>query len=431
MNPKTCTWMLCGTVVLGACLHGCKRHTPAKTPAANAAAHAPAPAPTAKTKTVTPKPAQRQSLTVTRTEVSRPSFNPSRGQTSSLHFEINKPATVTVIVYGPNREEIRRVVEKADFEAGLHEVSWDGCDGDGDVVPDEAYFFTLQAVSGEDGAVVDPLLNSGGERVIASKIRSFDDATKLSYHLPRPCRVLVRAAVVDGPLLRTIVNWEPRPAGLSLERWDGKDADGLRSILEVPESKIAVVAFGLPDLTTITVGNVARTYRDYYVSVGNQRPKKVSVIRAPLPEGVISPHSKLPPHLNRDPGLNLTLSSPVTATADESTNAAADESAAGSPSENEQAKNAASAIVPVSAKTMLVRVDIPDELERRFMNEQKFELIIYVDDHRTLEVEQGRIPFTYPWDVSTLSAGRHILTVNVASFRNHVGTVSRMVDVRR
>ncbi|MBI4718710.1 MAG: hypothetical protein HY763_12960, partial [Planctomycetes bacterium] len=76
----------------------------------------------------------------------------------------------------------------------------------------------------------------------------------------------------------------------------------------------------------------------------------------------------------------------------------------------------------------LIRVDLPRPHQRTFLNEQKFEVIVYVDDRRIIEVEQGHVPFTYPWDISSLGAGRHVLTVNVSSFRNHVGTVSRLVQ---
>jgi hypothetical protein len=58
---------------------------------------------------------------------------------------------------------------------------------------------------------------------------SFDAGTgEVLYTLPEPALVRIRIGVRDGgPLLRTLVDWEPRKAGRHREVWDGRDGSGL------------------------------------------------------------------------------------------------------------------------------------------------------------------------------------------------------------
>jgi hypothetical protein len=424
-------------------------------------------------------------LSLTRCEVTTASFNPYVGETCGVVFYLSRPAAVTCQVNGPNGEQVAALAQNKELPAGRQVLTWDGRDRQGNIVPDEAWFFTLQAVAGEEAVAIDPELTSGKERIVAQDFRSFGDGTRLSYKLPRACRVLVRAGVVEGPLINTVVNWEPRTAGLALEYWDGKDQQDLRTFQQIQDVKLAVFAYSLPDLTVLSTGSPEPGgYAKYYENTAKQWPHKAKVTRSDIGRSVLSPYAGLPPHLSHDPALVLTFpeidgkeegdpAKPTTATdappaaaepvptkvapaeaAPPAKPGASGENAPAirpaetgdteksrtpqtiSPSDGEAAPDAAaeaavSNATRVTGDTVLVRVDIPDDLERAFMNNQRFEVIIYVDDRRVLEVEQGHVPFTYPWDISSLSAGRHVLTINVASFRNHVGTVSRLVDVER
>ncbi|MBK9119108.1 MAG: hypothetical protein IPM18_05840 [Phycisphaerales bacterium] len=332
-----------------------------------------------------------------------------------IRFELSRPATVTLTIHGPNRELIARVADGVPQQAGVCILEWDGRDVDGVNVPDEAYSVHLQAVAGEETAIWAPWLHSGGERLNAGEVRPLS-ATELGYTLPRPARVLVRAAVLNGPLLKTIVNWEPRPAGLNIEPWDGYDEQRVRVVTGLAQLRVGVIAFALPDAAILTVGNTTERYGAYYTRVAATRPRHPEVTRVRDAATVLSPHAAIPPHLNRDPGLTLEFLGQETP----STTA---------PATTQPAEPGAP--LKLRGDTILFRVDVPDPAERSFLNDQRFELIIYVNDRRLLEVEQGHVPFTYPWDVAALAPGRHVLTVNLATFRNHVGTVSRVVEIER
>src|SRR3989338_4008640 len=60
------------------------------------------------------------------------------------------------------------------------------------------------------------------ERVIKSI--SFDAETAtVSYELTHPAKIRIRIGTKEGPLMRTIVDWQERDIGLYKEDWDGFD----------------------------------------------------------------------------------------------------------------------------------------------------------------------------------------------------------------
>jgi len=89
------------------------------------------------------------------------------------------------------------------------------------MVPNEAYTFTVQAA---DGAMLyNPWADSGGERIEVTEADWRPEEQRIVYRLPHPCRMLVRAGTKPGPLLASIVDWEPRRAGEIIETWRGLD----------------------------------------------------------------------------------------------------------------------------------------------------------------------------------------------------------------
>jgi hypothetical protein len=73
-----------------------------------------------------------------------------------------------------------------------------------------------------------------------------------------------------------------------------------------------------------------------------------------------------------------------------------------------------------------VRVELDERDEQHLIN-TRFEIMLFVDGTFIYEMYDGTSPFTYNWDTSRFAKGLHILTVNVFSFDDHVGIVSRKV----
>jgi hypothetical protein len=91
----------------------------------------------------------------------------------------------------------------------------------------------------------------------------------ISYELKRPGRVHMQAGSSRrdpktgqalGPVLKTIVNREPRIGGRIIENWSGLDESGTIRVFDLPDFVIAVAVTALPEGSVITVGNKATTY---------------------------------------------------------------------------------------------------------------------------------------------------------------------------
>jgi hypothetical protein len=95
---------------------------------------------------------------------------------------------------------------------------------DGAMVPNEAYFFTLEAETADHSqqAVYDPITFSGGEPFESTQVKLDRKLGRIAYQLSQPSRVLIRIGMSGHALLKTLVDWEPRPAGELTEDWNGK-----------------------------------------------------------------------------------------------------------------------------------------------------------------------------------------------------------------
>jgi hypothetical protein len=65
---------------------------------------------------------------------------------------------------------------------------------------------------------------------------------------------------IDGPVLKTIVNREPRSGGMIAEHWNGFDDRGSVFIADLEGFAIAIAAAPLADGTVIAYGNHERTF---------------------------------------------------------------------------------------------------------------------------------------------------------------------------
>lgn len=186
-------------------------------------------------------------------------FNASRGETVRLTYELARPDTVTVRVYDPDGGLVATLLNGVKQSKGRHAVQWDGLDESGQVVPDEAYSFTVET---KLGAVYDPAMHSSGEVGDLTEARFSEEGTVVDK-LPAASRVLVRLGLHDGPMLKTLVDWKPRVAGEITEYWDGFDEDKLIRLRGEQGFTALITYVTLPDATVITYGNAKETYRDY------------------------------------------------------------------------------------------------------------------------------------------------------------------------
>ena len=329
--------------------------------------------------------------------LSAASFNPNLGETVGLAYALSASGKVWVRVYDPDQGLVKTLVDGETREAGSHSESWDGRDVDGRVVPDEAYFFTVETASGE---VFDPVMSSGGVVGDLTDGRFDRQSGTLIYRLPAASRVLVRLGVRSGPMLKTLVDWRPRVVGSVTEYWDGKDQDGLVDLWGHPDFSVLITYVTLADATVIAYGNSTESYREVKLGRARSRPQKPE--REPTPElrQRLRPAGLVPAAWARAPEVSLAFPR-------------LDQEQIG---------------VPVVEGEVAVRVDV-DPSDRALLQKEQFEIIFFVDNVFFAEAERGYLPFNWRWELGQLAPGEHLLTVNVSSFRGQVGVKSRRIRI--
>ena len=327
------------------------------------------------------------------------SFNPQRGEELTIHYSLSRKSEVEVTVYDSDLAAIRTFNSKGLLEPGQHAFIWDGRDLDGKVVPDEAYFFVIKTKDEKgDAQIYDPTVFSGGEGHDITEAHIDPDTKTITYRLPVMGRVLIRLGVQDGPLLRTLVDWEPRVAGEITEYWNGKDQDNTIDLLNHPRFKMLITYFELPENSIITYGNRSINYREYKKSLKSQRPVKERAVRADVQ---VSPHYQLPRTVDYSPMLTLNFS-------------------------NVKAFDRKD--IPVLQGKTLVKVEI-DESDKSFFVNQQYEITLFLDSEFYVEQEIGYAPFNWVWDLSGVKEGEHVLTVNMSGFKDQIGLLSKKVKV--
>ncbi len=348
-----------------------------------------------------------EKLSISGVTPSSSSFNPSQREQVKVAYQLSRDAAVTVKVFDADFELVRILADKAQRKAGDHSEAWDGRDLDGKIVPNEAYFFTIEAEDPSSGetSVYDPTTFSGGEAFDIGAAK-FDRASgTLTYRLPQPARVLIRLGITQGgPLLRTLVDWEPRISGEITELWNGKDADNVLEIWGLPKFRTLITGFTLPATSVITIGNTREEYRTYKLSLAQGRPKKLDrQWTAPRPPKR-SRHFALPRLWDHAPQVLISFPQLDPAQASEA--------------------------VPALKDKVVVRLDITGT-NRDFIRNQQFEFIFFTDNVFFAEKEKAYVPYNFLWEVSQLPAGEHILTVNLVTSKGQIGVVSRKIKVMR
>lgn len=339
---------------------------------------------------------------VTTVTCSKSSFNPSLDEEVALSYELKDDATVTVHVYDPDNAFVKTLLEKVSQKAGKHTVVWDGCDLTGSVVPDEAYYFTIDT---EDlrgiRHIYDPTTFSGGESKDVLKSEIQPETQTVVYQMPEMGRVNIRIGTKGGPLLKTLVDWKPRVTGQITEYWNGMDEDNLMNLTRNPKSKMVITYFTLPENTVITYGNKTIAYRQYKQAVlDKKRPQKPERPRVLKPKFPISLHYTRPRTEDYAPSIKLTLP---------------------------HAREADDDGIPALKGRILVHVELGET--ESFLIEQRYEITFFLDGLFYAEDEAGYTPYNWVWDVTDVKAGEHILTVNLASFKDQIGVRSLKVKV--
>lgn len=333
-------------------------------------------------------------------------FAPAQGQTFTIPIVLDQAAEIEIDLLTSDGDHVRTLRSDQALPPGTHHLVWDGQDEAELVVPDEAYIPVLKSRS-SDGSeyLFDPRQDSGGEVVDDLQVEITPNRD-IAYTLPAPARVLIRAGIKGGPMLRSLATWAPRGPGKNIQRWDGRDANHLVDLRTEQDLSILVTAFRLPKHAIITSGHPKMTYRDYRLQMQWPEPVRVAVEKDMLNRGEqrLSRHYYAPRFQDADPRITIALSQDL-------------------PHDDEGLP------VVTLGQSVPVVANIDDN-DRWLMNESLYEVAFFIDHQFISEEEQGYLPLTWLWTVNGLSPGKHLMTVNVAGFSGKVGVASLFFVVK-
>ena len=321
-------------------------------------------------------------------------FSPALKQTFQLSYILSEDASVTWQIYTPDNNLIR-TIKANNIKKGKHTLIWDGKDDNGTVIPDEAYNIVLTAKSKTKIQRIDPRF-TGGE-ILKDLHTKIDRTGNINYTLSSPARVLVRAGIESGPMLRMISNWVPKNKGRVRQHWNMTDNDNLIDF-SLLQFGISVSAFALPKYAIITTNNKAINYYGYFkkqrFSCNTLSKEKQFMER----DGkAVSKHFYMCRIQDRDP--RLTFGMPKAATNTKG--------------------------VPLVKNDVPTYVKVTMNPEDEFVFEKvKYEVSFFVDYSFASEEELGFMPISWNFMPNGLKKGEHILTVNVSSFTGQVGVKS-------
>jgi len=327
------------------------------------------------------------------------SFAPVREEKFLIQLVLKQPKetkNLQLEIYSSDNDLIRTLpLKELKPTQKQYDILWDGKDSSGELVPNEAYFPVIKLTSSSDKThIVDTRIHSGGEEVF--DFEKNIGTGSIEYTLPIASRVLIRAGIKNGPMLRTIIDWEPRTAGFHAERWNGQDLDKVIAIEQNPQSSYLIIGYQLPNHSIITYANTKESYRAYRER--KKLPVKVLTIgKKEIERGgkTIRPEFYNPVLKQKSPRINVSLLD----------------------IKKRQEKAKITGFDEIITEVKL------SSLDEMYLDQERYEISFFVDNEFIAEEEQGYVPFTWRWSPGRqgIKPGKHVLTVNVSGYNGQVG----------
>jgi flagellar hook assembly protein FlgD len=334
-----------------------------------------------------PKPQSKhvvKKLKIDKVSVSKKKINIQ--EKTDIKFNLTQKALVEINIYD-EEEKLVKTIKSKELSPGFNKISWDAKNNQGESVANGVYIYTIKAknISGEE-FIFDLSKSTGGEVVKIENFSIDKETGDISYLLPKASRVRIRMGIQDGgPLLRTLIDWEPKLSGEQKEKWDGKDESGNMLLLQSPDLLLKFYAYALPHNTIIVTGGKDPLYTKTAVK------KKMSSQKYF--------HALHPKKICHEPKIEI-----------------------------EFPKKELKENMPVLKGVTPVIINIAEQ-DRVTLTDSRYEIIFFIDNEFLFEDEEGYSPFTYLLNTKDIPNGIHFITANIVSYDDHIGVVSKKIIV--
>ena len=339
-------------------------------------------------------------LTLSNVRTDRLVLKPETGENLKIRYHISAPARVVAKIYDSRNILVRKFTENRN-SGGDYSFLWDGKDESGNTVPTNFYYYTVSATSQNGRTVTYDLTDlTGGEVENAQGIKYDSEKRELQYVLPKASIVNIRIGYANGgPLLRTLIDWVPRPGGLNVEKWDGWDNCHVVNVKNSKNLQINVSAYSLPMNSIIVQGLNTTSRPEFIENITWQKEVRQPTKKA---KKQMYNHWQHPRDRCYDPVIKISALGNFPRTRDG---------------------------LPVVSSPLPIQTTIPSD-ELPFMFDQRFEVVYYVDFVFLYEEELGYVPFTWKWDPKGVNEGVHYITVMLRGYEGHFGSATMKVYVK-
>jgi titin len=161
-------------------------------------------------------------------------LNTSTGEISTIFFNIDSPATVTLKIIletqGPDGTAVYQATQSC-AAAGAYMFTWDGRDSTGTIVADDAYLYVLEAIEGNMAGRYAPNTPSGSGSISCSQNDSYNpfysDPLSITYSVGQLSRINLSMSYsawtgYTVPVLSAV----PKTSGSHSYTWDGRYSSG-------------------------------------------------------------------------------------------------------------------------------------------------------------------------------------------------------------
>lgn len=321
-------------------------------------------------------------------------FNPSDNEQAQIQFRSERDGQAMVRIYDRRAYQVREFAVEHITANETVIIAWNGKDDQGRLVPDEAYFFTIEATDIQGNrAEYDPTTDLKPR--FAPMVVNYDsEQQKLSFIVDQDAVLDVRSGVSDGgPLLVKLVEWKPFLQGDYSIDWDGWGNAHAVQAASLPNHQLYSQITPLPPNSMLTVGNPDGQndiYSLIYPQNDLKRKSSTDFADKRYSQADASPYRHLSPVFNFD--FNNVIAT-----------------------END---------LPVLGDKGSITLCLQESVKQR-VTETRYEILLFVDFKFVTEIEEGRSPAKMNIDMASLASGEHVLTVNLVTLQGGLATLSK------
>lgn len=214
----------------------------------------------------------------------------------------------------------------------------------------------------------------------------------ISYELTTPMKVRIRVGIAEGPLYRTICDWEERGTGKHEETWDGMDTS---KIFKITGRNDLVFTFNYFTEGDEYISDI-QTF-DFQTPAGNNIGRHLPNLQ------VNQLHKDHIPSSCRDIEVKVSLPRNTPRTKDN---------------------------FYIIKDKAPIEISLGEEDKNRFRAE-RYTLHIFMDDIFIRGELDGYTPYTWIFDPKGLNEGKHLIVVNLAGFSDHYGIGSLPIIIQK